>query len=241
MRINILGIEVDRITMAEAISVLLESIDRRIPSLIATANAEMIMLAQQDPELMTILNAATLVLPDGAGVVWAAKNLGNSLPERVAGYDLTQELLKKAAGKGYRIFWLGAAHGVAEMAAAKAEELYPGFRTVGIQDGFFAGEDERVIKAIQTVQPDILLCALGVPKQEKWLFHYQTQLQVPVMIGVGGTFDVMAGRMKRAPVWMQNASLEWFFRLLCQPSRFRRMLALPRFVVRVLQSAWTSR
>ena len=237
----VLGIAVDGVTMQEALDRLEAFVHDRQPRLVATANAEMVMVAQEDPELFSILNSADLVLADGAGVVWAAKKLGSGVPERVAGYDLTQELLRRAAIAKHRIYWLGAAPGVAETAARRASELYPGIITTGIHDGFFFSEDPSIIRNIHEAKPDILLCALGVPKQEKWLARNLAALEVPVSIGVGGTFDVMAGIVKRAPLWMQKAGLEWSYRLICQPSRLIRMLALPRFVLRVLHAAWTSR
>ncbi len=238
---DILGVKVDRISMPEALDTLELFIRQRRPHIIATANAEMVMTAQDDKELLDVLNAADLVLPDGAGVVWAARKLGFAVPERVAGYDLTQRLLQLAARSGYRIYWLGASPGIAEAAAAKAGEICPGLISVGIRNGYFASEDSSVLQEIVEAKPDILLCALGVPKQEKWLARNFSTLNVPVMIGVGGTFDVMAGKVTRAPLWMQHSGLEWLYRLLCQPSRFVRMLALPRFVARVLAAAWTTR
>lgn len=240
-RSDVLGVQIDRISMQEALSRLDEFICQRCPRLIATANAEMVMLARKDADFGRILNTADLVLPDGAGVVWAARRLGEAVTERVAGYDLTQNLLQKAAAAGYRVYWLGASPGVAEVAAAKAAAKWPGLVTVGIRNGYFQLTDATVITEIRQTKPDILLCALGVPKQEKWLAANLTELQVPVSIGVGGTFDVMAGRVNRAPLWMQQASLEWLYRLICQPSRFGRMLVLPRFVLQVLRSAWTTR
>lgn len=240
-QINILGVNVDSVTMSEALSRLESFIHERQLRFVATANAEMVMGAQQDKELLSILNSADLVLADGAGVVWASKRLGPGVPERVAGFDLTQELLRRAAFARFRVYWLGAAPGIAETAAQKAAILYPGLVTVGIQDGFFSSDDAAIITAIRETRPDILLCALGIPKQEKWLSRNLSQLQVPVSIGVGGTFDVMAGTVKRAPLWMQKSGLEWSYRLIRQPSRLLRMLALPKFVLRVLAAEWTTR
>lgn len=241
LQCGVLGIGVDRVAMREALAVLEGFIRERVPRLVATANAEMVMLAQDDRELFGILNRADLVLADGAGVVWAARRLGPGVPERVAGYDLTQELLRRAAVAGFRVYWLGAAPGVAETAARLAAERFPGLVSVGVHDGYFRPDDAEIVTRIRDANPDILLCALGVPKQEKWLSRNLQLLGVPVSIGVGGTFDVMAGLVKRAPLWMQRAGLEWSYRLIRQPSRLVRMLALPRFVLRVLLSAWTTR
>ena len=233
-QVNILGVNVDAVTMAEAVAHVTEAMDVRANVMIATANAEMIMRATHDEELRDILNAAALVVPDGAGTVWAARHLGHAMPERVAGYDLAQELLRRAPAEGRRIYFFGAAPGVAEKAKEKAEQLYPGIEIVGVRNGFFSPADNAAIIAeIREARPDLLLVALGVPKQEKWIAAHLAELDVPAAIGVGGTLDVMAGVMKRAPYWMQKAKLEWLFRGLMQPKRAGRLLALPKFVLKV--------
>lgn len=234
-RISVLDILIDNVTMSEAVAIVENFINQQTPHMVATANAEMVMMAQADQELFLILNQADLVVPDGAGVVWAARYQGHTMLERVAGYDLTQQLLAKAAEKSYRIYIFGSAPGIAEKAKEAAEEHFPGLQIIGVRNGFFTEHDEyNIIEDIKKCRPDILLAALGVPKQEKWLAKNLKQLNVPVAIGVGGTLDVMAGMVKRAPRWMQQANLEWLFRLLSQPQRAIRMLALPRFAVRVI-------
>lgn len=233
-RVNILGVDVDAVTMAEAVDVVRRAMDTRAGVMVATANAEMLMRATHDEELRHILNASALVVPDGAGTVWAARHLGHAMPERVAGYDLAQELLRCAPAEGRRVYFFGSAPGVAEKAKAKAEQLYPGIEIVGVRNGFFSPADNAAIIAeIRAARPDLLLVALGVPKQEKWIAAHLAALDVPVAIGVGGTLDVMAGVMKRAPHWMQKAKLEWLFRGLMQPKRAGRLLALPKFVLKV--------
>lgn len=233
-RVNILGVDVDAVTMAEAVNVVRRAMDARAGVMVATANAEMLMRATHDEELRRILNASALVVPDGAGTVWAARHLGHAMPERVAGYDLAQELLRCAPAEGRRVYFFGSAPGVAEKAKAKAEQLYPGIEIVGVRNGFFSPADNAAIIAeIRAARPDLLLVALGVPKQEKWIAAHLAELDVPVAIGVGGTLDVMAGVMKRAPHWMQRAKLEWLFRGLMQPKRAGRLLALPKFVLKV--------
>lgn len=233
-RVNILGVDVDAVTMAEAVNVVRRAMDTRAGVMVATANAEMLMRATHDEELRRILNASALVVPDGAGTVWAARHLGHAMPERVAGYDLAQELLRCAPAEGRRVYFFGSAPGVAEKAKAKAEQLYPGIEIVGVRNGFFSPADNAAIIAeIRAARPDLLLVALGVPKQEKWIAAHLAELDVPVAIGVGGTLDVMAGVMKRAPHWMQKAKLEWLFRGLMQPKRAGRLLALPKFVLKV--------
>ena len=233
-RVNILGVDVDAVTMAEAVDVVRRAMDTRAGVMVATANAEMLMRATHDEELRRILNASALVVPDGAGTVWAARHLGHAMPERVAGYDLAQELLRCAPAEGRSVYFFGSAPGVAEKAKAKAEQIYPGIEIVGVRNGFFSPADNAAIIAeIRAARPDLLLVALGVPKQEKWIAAHLAELDVPVAIGVGGTLDVMAGVMKRAPYWMQRAKLEWLFRGLMQPKRAGRLLALPKFVLKV--------
>ncbi|MCX7780071.1 MAG: WecB/TagA/CpsF family glycosyltransferase [Negativicutes bacterium] len=221
--------------MAEAVTRCERFILDGQPHLVATANAEMLMLAQEDEELADILRQADLVVPDGAGVVWAARQQGQPLPERVAGFDLVQRLLELAAAKAYSVYMLGGAPGIAQQAAARAKTLYPGLHVAGINDGYFSPEQEdTILSAIREAKPHILLVALGVPRQEKWIVRHRQELKTPLAIGVGGTFDVMAGAVARAPLWMQNSGLEWLYRLLLQPSRAKRMLALPRFALRVM-------
>ena len=236
-QVEILGVNVNSLTMAQAVEAVQQFIAEKKVALVATANAEMLMRATRDAELKDILNQADLVVPDGAGTVWAAGHLGEPMPERVAGFDLAQELMREAPARGDRIYFFGSAPGVADKAKAKAEELYPGIQVVGTRNGFFSEADEPgIIAEIRAARPDILLAALGVPKQEKWLSRHIQELQVPVSIGVGGTLDVMAGVMERAPLWMQKAKLEWLFRGLKQPSRAGRLLALPKFVLKVVAS-----
>ena len=233
-KVTILGVSVDAITMGEAVARIDGFIEKRTPVLVATANAEMLMRATHDGALRRILQGAAMVTPDGAGTVWAAHHLGHAMPERVAGYDMVQELMREAPAKHRRIFFFGSAPGVADKAKAKAEQLYPGIEIVGTRNGFFTAADEpAIIEEIKAAHPDILLAALGVPKQEKWLAKHLGELGVPVAIGVGGTFEVMAGVMKRAPRWMQRVKLEWLFRGMMQPQRAGRLLALPRFVLKV--------
>ena len=234
--VKILGVPVHPLTMNESVTVLEEKLQKKEQAFVVTANAEIIMMCQQDKEYNNIVSEqADLVLPDGAGAVWAGRYLGNEVPERVAGFDLYNQLLKLSADKGYKAYFFGGAPGVAEAAKNKAEELYPGVQIVGCRNGYFAeAEEETIIKEINDAASDMLFVALGAPKQEKWLVKYRNQLKPRVLMGIGGSFDVLAGKMERAPKWMQEASLEWAFRLYKQPSRFMRMLALPKFVLKVI-------
>lgn len=234
--VKILGVPVHPLTMNESVVILEEKLQKKEQAFVVTANAEIIMMCQQDKEYNTIVSErADLVLPDGAGAVWAGRYLGNEVPERVAGFDLYNQLLKLSADKGYKVYFFGGAPGVAEAAKNKAEELYLGVQIVGCRNGYFTeAEEEAIIKEINDAAPDMLFVALGAPKQEKWLVKYRNQLKPRILMGIGGSFDVLAGKMERAPKWMQEASLEWAFRLYKQPSRFMRMLALPKFVLKVI-------
>jgi N-acetylglucosaminyldiphosphoundecaprenol N-acetyl-beta-D-mannosaminyltransferase len=233
-RINVLDVPVDVVTITEAVQTIEGFIHEKTAHLIVTANAEMVMQAADDQELHSILVHADMVVADGAGVVWAAKHQGCPLPERVAGADLVPRLFELSARKGYKVFMLGSAPGIAEKAAAHVREKFPGVVICGMQDGYFApAEEAAVVAHIKEVNPDILLVALGVPRQEKWIWRHKDNLNIPVCMGVGGVFDVLAGVAQRAPLWMQKAGLEWFYRLLKQPERLGRMSALPKFVLRV--------
>ena len=236
--VKILDVPVHPLTMGEAVSALEESITSGEQAFVVTANAEIIMMCQEDAGYKKIVSQdAQLVLPDGAGAVWAGRHLGYKIPERVAGFDLYCQLLDKAAQKGYKAFFFGGSPGIAEAAKAKSEELYPGVQVVGCRNGYFKEEESQaIIDEINASGADMLFAALGAPKQEKWLVRYREQLKPKILMGIGGSFDVFAGKMERAPKWMQDASLEWLFRLYKQPSRFMRMMALPKFVLKVVFS-----
>lgn len=238
MSAKILGIQVSGYTMRESLQFIFEAIAQGKQLFIITANAEIIMLAQKDRDFYEIITGnADLVLPDGAGVVLAAKHLGQHIPERVAGYDLVQEILPEAAKRNLKIFLFGAAPTVAQKAADNARTRFANIDIVGIRDGFFKPEQEAaIIEQINDSGADIVFFALGVPKQEKFIAKYRQMLRPRLLIGVGGTFDVMAGNVKRAPLIMQKYHLEWLYRLLSQPSRAMRMLVLPKFVFKVLCS-----
>lgn len=236
-RVKILGIPIDILTMEKALARIEGFIQAGGSHQVVTANAEMVMLAQQDEEFREILFSADLVSGDGAGVVWASKKVGQPLPERVTGVDLVNNLLPIAASRGYSFFLFGGAPGIAEEAAVKMKEKFPGLKIVGVENGYFQSKDEQtIVEKIQQAKPQILLVALGVPKQEKWAKKHLANLGVPVVIGVGGTLDVFSGRVLRAPLWIQKINLEWFYRLSKEPKRFFRIMALPKFVFRVLGS-----
>jgi N-acetylglucosaminyldiphosphoundecaprenol N-acetyl-beta-D-mannosaminyltransferase len=230
-----MNVPIDVVTMDEAVSKLMSFLKTEQCHAVFTPNPEIIMEAQDNKELMKALNNASLVVPDGIGVVLASRILkGPSLPERVAGYDLVQNLFKSAAKTDYTFYFLGGEVGIADKAAKKMEEKYKGLKIVGRQHGYFKDEKE-IIKKIQAVKPDVLLVGLGAPKQEILIDKYKDILPAKLCIGVGGSFDVMAGKVKRAPVIFQKLALEWFYRLISQPTRIKRMIRLPIFLWNILR------
>ena len=232
---TILDVPVVPYTMDEAVTKLTQDTLRQKRNFVVTANAEIIMMAQDDKEYKTLLvETADLILPDGAGTVWAGNYLGYTIPERVAGYDLYLRLLEEAAKNNIPVYFFGGKPGIAEEAAEEGKRRWPGLKMAGCRNGYFSAEEEpEIIEDINRSGAVMLFAALGAPKQEKWLAKYRDQLKPCLLMGIGGSFDVLAGKVQRAPKWMQDAKLEWFFRLVKQPSRFRRMLALPKFVFAV--------
>lgn len=237
-RVNLLGVPVDPLTMPEALSRIEEFIKSGRPHHIFTADASGIMRTQEDPELQAIVQKADLITPDGAGALLASKFQGVKLPERVSGVDLVDRISALAAEKGYRIFLFGAAEGVAQAAAETLQQRYPGLTIAGTRNGFFSADDEpQIVKDIAATHPDVPFVALGIPKQEQFIRAHFAELGVPVMVGVGGSFDVISGRLQRAPEWMQRSGLEWLYRLSQEPKRLPRLAALPRFIL----AAWQNR
>lgn len=200
------------------------------PQHIVTINPEGIMLTQEDELFYQAVEAASIVTADGSGVLWAAEKMGQPLTERVTGIDLTMQLMQLAAEKSWRVYMLGAKPGIAEQAAANLRQQNAGLNIVGVDNGYFQDRQEQVIESIAAAKPDILLAALGMPFQEKWLYQHQEKLHCKVMIGIGGSFDVIAGNVRRAPQMWQKLRLEWLWRLLSEPARWRRYLAIPRFM-----------
>jgi len=240
--IEILGIPVHPLAMSEAVAYLVDRVKQKLVTNVVTANAEIIMLVQRDPDYKKILQAAECVLPDGAGTVWAGRTLGFAVPERVAGFDLFLNLVKTAPEHAFKIYFFGASPGIAELAKKKCEEFAPGVQIVGCRNGYFTAEDvPQIINDINQSGADILFVALGAPKQEYWLRDNQELLKPYLRIGLGGSFDVLAGKMARAPKWMQEASLEWLFRLYKDPSRLGRMIVLPKFVLKVLTAKYSGK
>ena len=238
-RASMLGCSIDQVDMRQTLLRIGELIEQGDPAIVITLNAEIIYRALENPKLRSIINRAALVTPDGVGVIWAGKILGLVFPERVTGIDLLHVLCGQAAVKQWRIFLLGAAPQVAEQAAKRLMDEYPGLMICGFRDGYFSEQEEAaLLEDINGTRPDIVAVALGSPKQEYWMDKHQQAIKTSVMLGVGGSLDVLAGIKKRAPDWVIRMNLEWLYRLICEPSRWRRQLVLPMFVIRVIKSKY---
>jgi N-acetylglucosaminyldiphosphoundecaprenol N-acetyl-beta-D-mannosaminyltransferase len=228
--------------MDEAIAVFRRLIANRRPALVFNLNVDILMKVKRDPELRAIFRAADLVLVDGNPMMWADRFLGSPLPGRVSGSDFVPAFCQAAATWGHRIFLLGAAPGVADAAKCWLERRIPGVRIVGTYSppyGFEKDtrENARIVSLVRKAEPDVLFAAFGVPKDQKWLYQFRNELNVPICMGVGSTLDYLAGRLKRAPVWMQRAGLEWSYRLMQEPRRLwrRYLLEDPPFVLHVIR------
>jgi len=187
-------------------------------------NADKLRKASKDPELRRIINECALISVDGVPVVWASRLLGKPLKERVAGVDLFDFLVRRAAEKGWRVFFLGAEEAIVQGVKRLYENRLPGLQVAGYRNGYWRAEEEaKVVKLIADSRPDLLFVAISSPKKERFLGRYQAEMKVPFAMGVGGSFDVVAGKVKRAPIWMRRYGLEWFFRFLQEPRRmFKR-------------------
>ena len=233
-KVQILQTNIDCLTQAEVVAKIDELINQQKPAYIVTANAEITYMAQNDPKMQQIINEADIVTADGSGVVWAANELGKPLKERVTGIDLVYALCAASALKGWKIYLLGAADDIAVQAGEKLTAKYH-CQIVGTHNGFLKDPavNEEVLEELQNKAPQIVLVGMGAPRQEYWITEHMRQLPPAVYMGVGGSFDVISGNLKRAPIWVQKMSLEWLYRVIKQPSRFKRVLALPKFMLAV--------
>lgn len=224
MRINICGIKIDSIDMAQAIAIVDQLVIEKQKSFLVTPNVDHIVSMQSDNEFWAIANKAVLVLPDGMPIIWAARWLGTPFKEKISGSDLFPKICKLAAEKNYKVYFLGGRDGAAAKSAHILKIKYPGLQVVGTYCpslGFEKDdiENQKIINMIKKTKPDILFVGLGAPKQEKWIYKYKNQYQVPLSIGIGVSFEFISGIVKRAPKWMQDVGLEWFWRLMMEPVR----------------------
>ena len=231
-RIDVLGVEFDNVTMAEAVDAAYALQSEKRAAYVVTPNPEIVMCCREDAEAAEAVRGAALTIPDGIGVIYGAKILKTPLKEKVPGCDFTLALMDKMQAEGRSVFLFGAKPGVADLAAERLHRQFPGLRFVGTNDGYFT-DDTPIIEKINAAAPDLLLVCLGAPKQEKWMHTNAPKLDVGLMIGAGGSLDVYAGTAERAPEGWQKAGLEWLYRLLKEPKRIGRMMVLPKFMITV--------
>lgn len=230
-KVNILGIKIDKVNIEQAVDKIMGFIESgKDVNAVYTPNSEILMQAYRTEEMRDILNDAALLTADGIGVVYASRILKNPINERCAGYDVACHLLKKMGENGKSVYLFGSKPGVADIAAENMKKLYPGLVVSGCSDGYFDVEKEKlIISDINEKSPDVLFVCLGAPKQEKWIYNHKNELNCKVCMGLGGSLDVFAGTVERAPEFYQKHGIEWLYRLAKQPNRFFRMLDLPKF------------
>lgn len=232
MRINVLGVGFDNVTMAEAVARGRALLDAEGCHYVVTPNPEIVEACRADAEAMRAVNGADLVLPDGIGIIYGARMLKTPLKERVPGIEFGTAMLEYCAQSGKSVYFLGAKPGVAEQAAENLRQRFAGLTVAGTADGYFK-DDAKAAEAIRASGADMALICLGAPKQEKFMSTYGAATGAKLMLGLGGSLDVFAGVAQRAPEFYVNHNLEWFYRLMKNPSRIGRMMKLPLFLVHV--------
>ena len=237
-RIDVLGVGFDNVTMDEAVARCEEMLNSNTSNLIVTPNPEIVMKAKDDEEYKNIINSASMVIPDGIGIIKGANILGTPLKERVAGYDLICNLLEKYKDGSKTFYFWGSKPGIAEIAKQKMEEKYPNIKIIGVDDGYFDdNKKEEIINKISELKPDILLVGIGAPKQERLINSLIPNKIFKIAIGCGGSLDVLSGTVKRAPKLFIKLHIEWSWRLIKQPTRIGRMMILPKFLSEVKKEA----
>jgi len=235
--ITILGVPIDRITRDEAGIITEDLIKKSNKSckMIFAPNVEFIMMAQKDEEFFQLLKQSSLSTPDSIGVIIGAKLQKKSFKERIPGQSYFRKIIELSNEKGYSIYLLGGKPGIPEKAKENLKKQFPNVNIVGTHHGYFdENEEKEVIKEINNLQPNVLFVALGAPRQEKWIKSHQHELKVDVAAGQGGTYDYEAGRIKRAPVFIQKIGMEWLWRLIREPKRIKRQIVLPVYLVKIL-------
>lgn len=227
-RIDVLGIEFDNIDIVEAVERAMRLMDEHCHAYVVTPNPEIVLESRKNKGLSAAVRSADMVLPDGVGVIYASHILGTPIKNRIPGIDFASALLARMSESEKKIFLLGAKPGVAELAAQRLTERYPGLLVCGVNDGYFdQADNEFLVKKINSAAPDLVVVCLGSPKQEIWMKNNAQQLDVGLMIGLGGTLDVYAGVVERAPRRWRSMGLEWLYRLIKEPKRIKRMIKLP--------------
>lgn len=235
--IKILGVKINKLNKKQAFDKFVDLLKVENTSTIYTPNPEMVMMAQKDNELKKALFNGDLVIPDGIGLIYASKIYKLGLTERVTGFDLMTEILKYSNRRKLKVFLLGSKPGVAEKAGEEINEEFKNVDVVGTHHGYFKEKEGfKVLDLINEKKPDILFVALGAAKQEKWIEQNKKIINTSIAMGVGGCLDVWAGEVKRAPEFFIKIHLEWLYRALKQPARFKRLFAIPKFIIKVILS-----
>lgn len=233
--VNVLNVDFVSISSNELVNELSERIKLSQKTFIVTANPEIVMYGNKDSDYLQTINSADYVIADGYGIILGSKILGNELPERIAGFDLMNALLAKGNEEKWSVYFLGAKEEVINKAVENIQEQYPELNIVGWQNGYGDVHSEELKKSIASKKPDLIFVGLGFPKQEKWIAESISLFKKGIFMGVGGSFDVWAGAVKRAPETWQKLHLEWLYRLIQEPKRWRRMMVLPLFVLKVIK------
>lgn len=235
--IRILGVPIDRVTREQSGEITEQLINESNKSckMIFAPNVEFIMTAQKDREFFDILQKSDLSTPDSIGVIIGAKLQKKSFPERIPGQSYFRKIIELSNEKGYSIYLLGGKPGIAETAKENLIKLFPNVNIIGTHHGYFdENEEKEVIDEINKLQPNVLFVALGAPKQEKWIAKHKNELKVDVATGQGGTYDYEAGKIKRAPKWVQKIGIEWLWRLCREPKRIVRQIVLPIYLIKII-------
>ncbi|MBQ2897333.1 MAG: WecB/TagA/CpsF family glycosyltransferase [Clostridia bacterium] len=233
MKTDIMGVLFDNFTVADTVEKAIQALDSKKPFFIVTPNPEIVNIAIQNHEYRDVLNSADIVTPDGIGIVYASKIIGGEIKKRAAGFDIVKGILEKLNEKSGSVYLFGGKPSVAEIAAQKISEEFPAIKIAGFHHGYF-DDDAKIINDIKSKKPDLLLVCLGAPKQEMWIYNNKDILNAGIMIGAGGSIDVLSGMTKRAPEIFIKLNLEWFYRLLNEPKRIGRMAKIPVFLLKVL-------
>ncbi|MBS1705754.1 MAG: WecB/TagA/CpsF family glycosyltransferase [Armatimonadetes bacterium] len=233
---NLLGIPISLMDMNATLDWIAARVESRVPSLVITADATALVIAQETPKFMDVLREASLITADSVGILWALRKKGIASPHKVSGVDLVAKLTEISSQTGLRIYYMGSSPGVAEMAAEKMRLRFPGCNIVGTHHGYFpADSDDIVAQEIAAAKPDILFVAMGMPRQEEFILKTMTTIQAPVAMGVGGSFDVFSGKTKRAPILFQKLHMEWLWRLALNPTKIAKVKKLPQFAWMVIR------
>ncbi|MBT2661575.1 WecB/TagA/CpsF family glycosyltransferase [Bacillus sp. ISL-45] len=230
---NYLGVDVSPYNYEEIIADLRERMKAGLQSTIIAVNPEKVMAAEKNEELRQLINSSTYQIPDGVGILLASKMKGGKISSRVTGVDMMDRLIRFAAEENHKVFLYGAKEEVVTSAKQKLEEKYPALVISGYENGY-EKDNDKIINKINASEAELLFVAMGSPKQELWIRENMGKLNVKVFQGVGGSFDVFSGKVQRAPLFFRKLGIEWLYRLLKEPKRFKRQLALPRFLVKLL-------